>query len=102
MGGDHYLCGGRTFFREHAFADAARGEAFADDGIVDEFAEDGERGFGDELFCLGDGVADAEAEAVVFCEFYDHSFGLALCGKVIWQKKRLASCARRSRSVRAR
>ena len=59
--------------------DAACGQAFADDGIVDEFTEDGERALRGELFRLCDGVADAEAEAVVFCEFNDHSFWFMLC-----------------------
>ena len=72
--GDHHLRSGRAGGGfESAFPDALSGEALADDGIVDEFAEDGQRAFSGELFRPCNGVPDAEAEAVVVCEFYDHS-----------------------------
>jgi len=66
VSGDHDLCGGGAgHVVEAGFAGAAGGEPIADDGVVDEFTEDGERGSQGETFRLGDGVADAEAEAVV-------------------------------------
>ncbi|MEI9894945.1 MAG: hypothetical protein WDN28_13925 [Chthoniobacter sp.] len=73
MGGDHHLRrlrGCRVV--ERPFAHALPHQAFADDRVVDEFAEDGERGAPGQFFRLGDGVADAETKAVVFCELDFH------------------------------
>ena len=47
--------------------DAERVEPFADDGIMDEFTQNGERSSGGKFLRLRNGVADAEAKAVVFC-----------------------------------
>jgi len=67
--GDHDLRGrGASRRIEVAFADAGTGELLPDDGIVDEFTENGEGSLVGEASGLGDGVADAEAEAVVLSE----------------------------------
>jgi hypothetical protein len=57
---------------ERTFADTALGEPLANDGIVDEFTQNRERTFRGKMFGLRDGVTDAEAKAVVFCEFDGH------------------------------
>jgi hypothetical protein len=71
--GDHDLGGVRAGeIVEGSALDALLAELFLNDGVVDEFTEDGERGMLGEAFGLGDGVADAEAEAEMVGEFDDH------------------------------
>ena len=58
---------------------------------ADQLAADGPLTILGELVhnpVVRDGIPDAKAEAVMFCEFYDHSCCgfITLCGKVLWQK----------------
>ncbi len=57
---------------ETAFQHPTKSEAVPDDGVVDELAEDGELAVFSETVRLGDGVADAETESVVFCQLDFH------------------------------
>ena len=72
MGGDHHLRGRRCQGIEPLFLHASRRQPIANDGVVDEFTEDGKRRVCREALGLRDGVADAEAEAVMLCELDFH------------------------------
>jgi len=84
MGGDHDAVGdGVQVIVEGCLIDAERVETLAGDGVVDELAEDGEGLFMGESLGEGEGVADAEADAVMFSEVDGHDGG-GFVGQSMW------------------
>lgn len=75
MSGDHDLGGRRAVeLSKMTLPHSVCGQPIPHDRIVDQFAEDGERPFLSQTFRLSDGVSDAEAKAVVFCDVYFHNW----------------------------